>query len=89
MKPWCLTIYFVVAESLSTTRFGVLFFFFSAFYYLKEQFSLQSDEEEKHQRHNGSPSFLQWSVNAMSDFFILEVSYYLVIFLKSLKKFQS
>lgn len=27
MKPWCLTIYFVVAESLSSTRFGVLFFF--------------------------------------------------------------
>ena len=44
------------------------FFFFSAFYYLKEQFSLRSDEEEKHQRHNGSPSFLQWSVNVISDF---------------------
>lgn len=27
MKPWCLTIYFVVAESLSSTRFGVFFFF--------------------------------------------------------------
>ena len=26
MKPWCLTIYFIVAESLSTTRFGVFFF---------------------------------------------------------------
>ena len=26
MKPWCLTIYFVVAESLSSTRFGVFFF---------------------------------------------------------------
>ena len=25
MKPWCLTIYFVVAESLSSTRFGVFF----------------------------------------------------------------
>ena len=46
-------------------RFNV---FFSAFYYLKEQFSLRSDEEEKHQRRNGSPSFLQWSVNVMSDF---------------------
>ena len=87
MKPWCLTIYFVVAESLSTTRFGV--FFFSAFYYPKEQFSLQSDEEEKHQRHNGSPSFLQWSVNVMSVFFNLEISYYLMIFLKSLEEFQS
>ena len=64
-------------------------FFFSAFYYPKEQFSVQSDEEEKHQRHNGSPSFLQWSVNVISVFLILEVSYYLMIFLKSLEEFQS